>query len=277
MARSPFADFVARYDSGEKIFSAGDPGHTLFVVQSGAVELFASGGDDSEILAVMEKGDFFGEMSLLEGSPRGFGARAVEPTEVIEISPALFDRMIRSNIELAVRMLRKLSIRLSAADARLSARAREEPESIAVPPTPTPPPPGEEGPAPETAPPPEPRASPPAARVEGSSTTAFLVNPDGPEVFPVDGPNTHVGRFDPVTGTRPEVDLTLLDLKRSVSRRHAVLVADDAGFCLAEEVGALNGTVVNGVRLSSGEPVRIQDGDQIAFGGVTLRFQTSAP
>ena len=277
MSPSPFADFIGSYDAGELLFAAGEPAHTLFVVQSGSVALEAPGAGEPEILAIMEKGDFFGEMSLLEGTPRPFNARAQEPTDVIEISPALFDRMIRSNIELAVRMLRKLSLRLSEAEERNRSRPREaalqsveEPATEigdAAPPTVT------DGngdrPGAVASPPP---AEPDTAR-SVESETACLINPDGPEVFPMNGSNIRVGRFDPVTGTRPEVDLTLLDLKRSVSRRHALLVADDGSFLLSEEVGALNGTLRNGERLSTGEPIRVQDGDQLSFGGVTLVLQ----
>jgi pSer/pThr/pTyr-binding forkhead associated (FHA) protein len=231
----------------------------------------------------MEKGDFFGEMSLLEGTPRPFHARAQEPTDVIEISPALFDRMIRSNIELAVRMLRKLSLRLSEAEERNRTRPRHaspipaarpstEPGESAPPPVPI-----RDGEPPAGRSQPEKKATAttpsPVAAVEPG--TACLVNPDGPEVFPMDGPSIRVGRFDPVTGTRPEVDLTLLDLKRSVSRRHALLVADSGGFLLSEEVGALNGTLVNGQRVSTGEPVRLKDRDQLSFGGVTLVLRLS--
>jgi len=81
-----------------------------------------------------------------------------------------------------------------------------------------------------------------------------------------------VGRFDPVTGTRPEVDLTLLDLKRSVSRRHALVSSDSEGYLVSEEVGALNGTSVNDRPLRPGEPVRLHDGDRLGFGGVVLLF-----
>jgi pSer/pThr/pTyr-binding forkhead associated (FHA) protein len=219
----------------------------------------------------MEKGDFFGEMSLLEGTPRSFSARAQERTDVIEISPALFDRMIRSNIELAVRMLRKLSLRLAEAEERNRSRPREAAAAPVEKPatviSDAPPRPVNDG-DPE-------RPDDTAARPAVDPGSARLVNPDGPEVFPMEGPSIRVGRFDPVTGTRPEVDLTLLDLKRSVSRRHAVLVLDDDGFLLSEEVGALNGTLVNGQRLSTGEPVRVHDGDQLSFGGVTLVLQVA--
>jgi cyclic nucleotide-binding protein/FHA domain-containing protein len=273
MARSPFADFTSRHPAGEVIFRCGDPGNTLFVVQSGTVELLAGEGG-GEPLAVMEKGDFFGEMSLLEGSPRAYTARAGQAAQVIELSPGLFDRMIRSNIELAVRMLRKLSIRLAEAEVKLATRPAGGRRTAARQmPTPTLPPgvrrPGSEPPPLVTDGPAGEAAASAAGRPPGA---ARLLHPDGREAFAVPPGNTRVGRFDPVTGTRPEVDLTLLDLKRSVSRRHALVSSDAEGYLVTEEVGALNGTSVNDRPLRPGEPVRLRDGDRLGFGGVVLLF-----
>ena len=286
MAQSPFADYLARFDAGDAIFTAGEEGQTLFVIQTGVVDLL--GQDGEEVLATLEKGDFFGEMSLLEGTPRTYSAVAREDAEAIEIGPALFDRMIRSNIELAVRMLRKLSFRLAEAETRLTTprppavaaeAAEAAPSQEAGPATPE-----DMQPTPgmvitDKAPPPAPefkQAPPPAAATASTANgEPCLVNPQGDEVFPLSGSKIHVGRFDPVTGMRPEVDLTLLDLKRSVSRRHAILIHDGEGFALSEEVGALNGTEVNGDQVDPGAQVRIQHGDDVAFGGVILKFQTS--
>jgi pSer/pThr/pTyr-binding forkhead associated (FHA) protein len=86
-------------------------------------------------------------------------------------------------------------------------------------------------------------------------------------------PETLIGRFDPVTELMPDVDLTQVDLKRSVSRRHARLVRATDGFTLTEEVGALNGTFVNGNKLVTGRPHPLQDGDKVAFGMVKLVFR----
>jgi len=276
MGASAFADFTSRHDPGEILFQAGDEGTTLFVVQSGRIELVDEGGATAEVLAVMEKGDFFGEMSLLEGGKRPFTARVIETAQVIEIGPALFDRMIRSNIELAVRMLRKLSLRLHESEARVAQMARVR------------------MPAPEPAPPVRatPRADTPAAAGERSRPVPAPRRPEPPPpqpgeapsllhlaggaCFTLASPTTRVGRFDPVTGTRPEVDLTLLDLKRSVSRRHALFTVSDSGVELAEEVGALNGTTINGRTLSPGEPVAVHDGDTVGFGGVELLFRAPA-
>jgi predicted component of type VI protein secretion system len=85
-----------------------------------------------------------------------------------------------------------------------------------------------------------------------------------------------IGRYDPVTGSRPEIDLTHVDINRSVSRRHARLLLQDGSFFLTEEVGALNGTMVNGRKLVPGQPQALASGDRIALGMVALVFKSAA-
>jgi len=113
MAKSqPFKEFIIKRKKGEKIYSAGDPGTEMYIVQSGAVEVFKETDKGRVSLAVMEKGDFFGEMALIESAPYDSSAEALEDCDLIEINSTLFDRMIKGNIEIAIRMLRKLSMRL---------------------------------------------------------------------------------------------------------------------------------------------------------------------
>ena len=57
--------------------------------------------------------------------------------------------------------------------------------------------------------------------------------------FAIEGVETLIGRYDPVTEQTPDIDLTDLDLKRSVSRRHARILQSESGYSLIEEVGAL--------------------------------------
>jgi pSer/pThr/pTyr-binding forkhead associated (FHA) protein len=71
----------------------------------------------------------------------------------------------------------------------------------------------------------------------------------------------------------PDIDLTQVDLKRSVSRRHARFVRTSEGFALTEEVGALNGTFVNGAKLLTGRAHPVQDGDRVSIGMVKLIFR----
>ena len=119
MARHPFQNFVVRFTPGDRVFTEGDLGVTMYIVQTGRVQLFRTVGGAKHMLGEMEKGDFFGEMSILEGLPRNCSAEAIEDAELIEINSMTFDKMIKGNIEIAIRLLRKLSIKLRAAEEKI--------------------------------------------------------------------------------------------------------------------------------------------------------------
>src|SRR5262245_59806577 len=121
MAQTLLQNHTLRLAAGERLFAAGEPGSTMYIVQSGQVRLFTGTGDNAATLAVMVKGEFFGEMSLLEGTPRTVSAEALEGAELIEINSAAFDRMVHTNVEIAVRMIRKLAVRVGDAESRLEA------------------------------------------------------------------------------------------------------------------------------------------------------------
>ncbi len=273
-----FKDYIVRFRKGDRVYSSGDPGTEMYIVQSGAVEIFQEAASERVSLAIMEKGDFFGEMALIEAMPHSTCAEALSDSELIEINSTLFDKMIKANIEIAVRMLRKLSIRLREATRRIEHLASQKTtDSIsqkmpAVTPVDAPPPP-----------PPLPpvsmgtRPSPAATRSSAqgphpNGCHAMFVGEEGSEVFHLVSNRAMIGRFDPVTGLKPEVDLSAVDLNRSVSRNHARLTFEGGVYSLTEEVGALNGTFVNGRKLVSGKSVRLKDGDVVNMGMVKLTF-----
>jgi CRP-like cAMP-binding protein len=251
MGKNPLQSFVVQYAGGQPVFYEGDVGATMYIVQSGRVRLYREVEGATTELGEMEKGDFFGEMSILEGLPRSSSAEASENSELIEINSSTFDKMIRGNIEIAIRMLRKLSIRLRESERLLTENA--------------------------------------AARVAASARSAVNADPashagvdeikgvhlesteDGVR-FALDRVETLIGRYDPVTEQSPDIDLTDLDLKRSVSRRHARVLKNEDGYNLIEEVGALNGTFVNGTKIDAGQPHAVVDCDEIGIGVVKLIF-----
>ena len=253
MSKNPFQNFVVRYSAGEPVFTEGEAGATMYIVQSGRVRLFRVINEREHELGEMEKGDFFGEMSILEGLPRTLSAEAVEDAELIEINSMTFDKMIKSNIEIAIRMLRKLSIRLREAERRLGEKASSE----------------RAAPVPRPVP-----AAPQKASAGTAPGGARLEVVESGLVVPLYGAEVLIGRYDPVTELKPDVDLTEIDLKRSVSRRHARILQKDEGYVLIEEVGALNGTFVNGTKLTAGQSHPVQDGDQLGVGMVKLVFRT---
>jgi len=254
MASHPFQNFMVRYGGGERIFTEGELASNMYIVQSGKIRMFRIMEDEKRILGEMDKGDFFGEMSILEGLPRTFSAEALEDVELIEINTMTFDKMIKGNIEIAIRMLRKLSIRCRELERRIMEVHPAAGKGLAQP--------SRQGPA------------KPAVAADGDGGLRLVEETeDNPVVFPFDGPTVLVGRYDPVTEMRPDVDLTQLDLKRSVSRRHALLQEGDGEYTITEEVGALNGTAVNGEKLVTGKPHPIADGDVLSFGMVKLVFR----
>jgi CRP-like cAMP-binding protein len=223
----------------------------MYIVQSGKIRLFRVVDGQKRVHGMMEKGDFFGEMSILEGLPRTISAEAVEDAELIEINSMTFDKMIKGNIEIAIRMLRKLSIRLRETERRLEGLQADGRSAT---------------PARQTA------AAKPRAAGNAGTGTRLEVDGDGTS-FAIAASETLIGRFDPVTEQMPDVDLTQVDLKRSVSRRHARLVRTNEGFILTEEIGALNGTFVNTTKLVTGRAHPVQDGDKVGIGMVKLVFR----
>ena len=253
--KNPFERFLVSHPMGDIIFSEGEIGNEMFIIQSGTVELLKTIGKETRVLATLEKGDFFGEMSVLEDMPRTASARAKSDVELVRINGATFDSMLKGNTEIAVRMMRKLSRRLRDVTTMLEeslGHAVQEPEE-------------EEKPAP--------RRPAPAARerdqcrlVSAEQEMEFFLNREG---------DTLVGRSDPVTGITPDIDLTPLDPQRSTSRRHAKLYQMGGHFYVMEEIGVMNGTFVNDHRVATGAPVPLQAGDTVKFGLVTLTFRAA--
>ena len=90
--------------------------------------------------------------------------------------------------------------------------------------------------------------------------------------FPLEDGNNLVGRWDPDTGSFPEVDLDADDPEAKISRKHA-LIRIEGGKITIEDIGSLNGTYVNRQpRLSPGTPVEIKTGDEVIIGKTFLKL-----
>ncbi|MEK0448246.1 MAG: Sensor protein ZraS [Verrucomicrobiota bacterium] len=83
------------YRSNEIIFRDGDPGDCLFLVCEGSVRISKTGrGGNQETLGFIQKGDFFGEMALVDGQPRSAQACASEDSVICRLDQAAFDRIL---------------------------------------------------------------------------------------------------------------------------------------------------------------------------------------
>jgi CRP-like cAMP-binding protein len=122
-------EFTKSFEPGEIIVREGDDGREMFVVQSGRVEITKQIDDRSVKLGEMGRGDFFGEMSLLESQPRAATATAADATRVLVISPGSLLLRIRRDPTFAFELLQGLSGRIRALHRRLEDASREGPIS----------------------------------------------------------------------------------------------------------------------------------------------------
>ena len=84
------------FAKGEIIFKEGDMGNEMHIIQSGAVVVIKSiGDDDNVILAKLGKGNFFGEMSILGDSKRSATIKAIEETTTIIFDDVIFRSQLR--------------------------------------------------------------------------------------------------------------------------------------------------------------------------------------
>jgi len=85
------------FKTNETIFWEGEPGVGMYVIQRGVVAIFKhAAGEGREELAILRNGEFFGELALLDESPRSATAVAKEPSDIIGLfRPDLFELLER--------------------------------------------------------------------------------------------------------------------------------------------------------------------------------------
>lgn len=85
-----------RFKRNGVVFHQGDPGDSLFIVESGRVKVvvLSPEGAEDAIIATIGPGMFFGELALLDGAARSASAIAVEPSETLVLDRESFDRLL---------------------------------------------------------------------------------------------------------------------------------------------------------------------------------------
>jgi len=98
---------------GEVVFSHGDPGDALFAVVSGKIRISTGSAAGREIfLNIMEPGDTFGEIALLDGGPRTATAAAIAAAELVSIRRAPLFELLEREPKVALELLRLAGQRL---------------------------------------------------------------------------------------------------------------------------------------------------------------------
>ncbi len=123
--------FGSLYEKGEVIFRQGDPGDTMFVIQSGTVEISQTERNKESVIAILEKGAFFGEIALLRGGPRSATARAAGKTRLLPLTGEAILQRIPQDPGVAFHLLQGLTFKIYRADQRLQQMIHEDEDAPA--------------------------------------------------------------------------------------------------------------------------------------------------
>lgn len=112
------------YPKGRTIVAEGEPSTSLYILLSGRAKVQRSDSEGKEvILAMLHSGEFFGEMSLIDDSPRSASVITVESCDFMAINKEGFKAMLAQNAELAMAVMRGLVKRLREADKKIETLA----------------------------------------------------------------------------------------------------------------------------------------------------------
>ncbi len=121
---------IARsYTKGQMILMEESSGETFFVLARGAVKVTRMSDDGREvILAMLGEGDFFGEMSLLDGEGRSANIVAIEDSEALTIKRSEFLSILENYPKIAIHLLEELTSRLRRSDQQIESLSLSDAE-----------------------------------------------------------------------------------------------------------------------------------------------------
>jgi CRP-like cAMP-binding protein len=108
---------INEFDVGEVIFEEGSTGRDLYVVIDGMVDIAKGNGSSRTVIVTLGKGEFFGEMAVIDGSSRSATAISSAPnTRVMRINHARFVYLVSQQPAFALMIMDALSKRLRASN-----------------------------------------------------------------------------------------------------------------------------------------------------------------
>jgi hypothetical protein len=281
-------DSFVEISAGKTLFSEGEAGAAMYVIESGLIEIQRK-GRRAEAATLLGPGDICGAEFLIDGKRHSATATIKENARLLRLSRGDLVNVIRENPEIAIGLLRRVLESDQNREPVAGAPALEPAPQAATPKAKPAAPVVVEKPV---APPPS--AAPPAPKVAATVAPAAVSSPESPlraiavggspkfalrivangQVLPLEPGRSDflVGRPDPSSGMVPEIDLGPFDVNRSLSRRHARIVHHDGVYFVREDNATVNGTYANNERLTTGVEVPLKLGDKLRFGTIEVEL-----
>ena len=124
-----FERFVKTFERDSVIISEHEPGETFYLIQSGSIQLVKCVNGVRKNLDILHPGEFFGEMAILENSPRSATCVAIDKVEVLEFNKANFEALITGNPQMALILLKLFCKRIYDQKRRLKILLIAEPHA----------------------------------------------------------------------------------------------------------------------------------------------------
>lgn len=247
-----FSKYLTNYKKGDIVYSKEDTQENFYIINKGKVQLKI--GDDDVILVALTKGDFFGEESLNDNQTAAHTVEVIENADIIKIPyPSLKD-MMQKNTDISLKILKKQSeknLKILENMMKLNESIRSQKKTTKA----------------------EKVGEDVTSEKVDANIKAYLLVQRSNRIVQLTKTQTFLGRRDYTTGFIPDVDLTKEDEEKYISRKHAKLSYIDGRFYVSEEPGAVNGTFLNGSKLSTGEKHELKNEDKITLCHLDIIFK----
>ncbi|OQX28605.1 MAG: Crp/Fnr family transcriptional regulator [Spirochaeta sp. LUC14_002_19_P3] len=110
---SRFERFAKNFSTGQTIFCEYEPGNSFYLINSGRVKIVKIIGAIEKTIDILQPGEFFGEMALLENAPRSASIIAIEDCTILEFNRDNFEALMTGNPQLALNLLHLFAKRIN--------------------------------------------------------------------------------------------------------------------------------------------------------------------
>jgi CRP-like cAMP-binding protein len=246
-----FNKYVTQYKKGEVIYKKDEEQSHFYIINKGKVQLKIDEGDT--ILISLLKGDFFGEESLNEGQMAAYTVEVVEDVDLIKIPYSSLTDMMRKNTAISLKILKKLAeknlkmLENSLSMTKTVSAIKKKPVKTEV--------------------------EDEESELIDPEVKAYLIIKRSNRIVQITKVHTYLGRRDYTTGFIPDVDLTKEDEEKYISRKHSKISYIDNKFYVSEEPGAVNGTFLNGTKLTTGVKHELKNEDELTLCHLDIAFK----
>ena len=113
------------FDEGEEIFHVGEPADSAYVIMAGDVDIISESESGEVVAATLHKNELFGELAVLTNSPRSASLRARNGLVAMRITDEMFLKLLAENPEVALDVMRQLSVKLTRTHTKYEVLRRE--------------------------------------------------------------------------------------------------------------------------------------------------------